>query len=54
MAAIIKRFLKRTQAFRALRNEAKDVFAAYADGANREAAIFLLADIGRRMNKIPR
>ena len=54
MATIIKRFLGRARAIRPLRNAARDVFAAYADGANREAVIFLLADIGRRMNKIPR
>ena len=43
MATIIKRFLNRARAIRPLRNEARDVFAAYADGANRETAIFLRA-----------
>ena len=54
MAAIIKRFLKRTQAFRALRNEAKDAFAAYAEGADTEFTIMRLAGIGRRMNALTR
>ena len=54
MAKIIKRFLKRTGAFRALRKEARDAFAAYADGADAEFTIFRLADIGRRMDALTR
>ena len=54
MVTMIKRILNRARAIRPLRNEARDVFAAYADGADREEAIFLLADIGRRMRRIPR
>ena len=52
MAAIIKKFLKRTQAFRALRKEANAVFADYADGADADFAIMRLARIGRRMNAL--
>ena len=52
MAKIIKRFLKRTSEFRALRKEARDAFADYADGADTEFTIMRLAGIGRRMNAL--
>lgn len=52
MAAIIKRFIKRTQEFRSLKKEAKDAFAAFTDGADADYTIFRLADIGRRMERL--
>ena len=54
MATIIKRFLNRARAIRPLRNEAKDAFAAYAEGADTEYTIMRLAGIGRRMNALTR
>lgn len=54
MAEIIKRFLKRTSEFRALRKEARDAFADYADGAETEFTIMRLAGIGRRMDALTR
>ena len=54
MAKIIKRFLKRRSEFRALRKEARDAVADYADGADTEFTIMRLAGIGRRMDALTR
>lgn len=52
MAKIIRKFIRRAREFRALRNEANDAFAAYADGADTEYTLRCLASIGRRMSAL--
>ena len=52
MAALIKKFFKRSPEFLALRKEARDSFAAYADGADAEFTIIRLAGIGRQMSRL--
>lgn len=44
--------IKKTPEFKALRKEAQDIVAAYADGADFDYVISRLAPIGERMREM--
>lgn len=45
----MKKIIRKTEEFKALRAEAREVIAAYADGADFDYAVARLADIGEKM-----
>ena len=45
----MKDAIRKTAVFKALRNQARDALAAYADGADFDATVTRLAGIGRVM-----
>ena len=45
----MKDAIRKTAAFKALRNQAREALAAYADGAEFDATVTRLAGIGRVM-----